>query len=302
MFGRPWPWLRRTSAQLDFVFGTRIHGNVAAILAGTPAFVLAHDTRTLELASYFEHPPSGHVRRPRPTPTPRSFHAEADYGPLARRARRPVPSAFIGLRRGSRLCAIVFEPGEDPTAFDRRIAAIDFPPAVRVRRNVLLHRLRGRSGRLLRRVSRSVAPAARCRRTRRALTSRAGSPRSGPPTPVGRFRGASRPHRMLRPARRRRRLPAAARPATHLAIVGTGMNSTMNARISECLGPGRVRDVGRPDGRLAGRDPRPVLADADPAAALDDDEPGRVRAGVGLDARVAREGELGDRAARRRTR
>ena len=37
-------------------FGTRIHGNIAALIAGTPAFVLAHDARTLELARYFEIP------------------------------------------------------------------------------------------------------------------------------------------------------------------------------------------------------------------------------------------------------
>ena len=51
------------------------------------------------------------------------------------------------------------------------------------------------------------------------------------------------------------------------------------------LGPGRVRDVGRPEDGLAGGDPGPLLADADPAAALDDDEPGRVRVG-----RAARSG------------
>ena len=60
------------------------------------------------------------------------------------------------------------------------------------------------------------------------------------------------------------------------------------------LGPGRVDDVGRPEDRLAGRDPGPLVADADPAAALDDDELGRVRVGVRLDPGVPREGQLGD--------
>lgn len=40
----------------DFSIGTRIHGNIAAILAGTPALTIAIDTRTLELAEYFKIP------------------------------------------------------------------------------------------------------------------------------------------------------------------------------------------------------------------------------------------------------
>ncbi|MBQ9983302.1 MAG: polysaccharide pyruvyl transferase family protein [Lachnospiraceae bacterium] len=36
----------------DFSFGTRIHGNIAAIVAGVPAFVFAPDARILELAQY----------------------------------------------------------------------------------------------------------------------------------------------------------------------------------------------------------------------------------------------------------
>lgn len=44
-------WIRYM-ARRDFVFGTRIHGNIAAVLAGTPAMVLAHDSRTAELAQF----------------------------------------------------------------------------------------------------------------------------------------------------------------------------------------------------------------------------------------------------------
>ena len=48
-------WLEHL-AGIDFSYGTRIHGNIAAILAGTPAYVLAHDSRTAELADYHAIP------------------------------------------------------------------------------------------------------------------------------------------------------------------------------------------------------------------------------------------------------
>jgi len=49
------PWMDFMKAQ-SFAIGTRIHGNVVPLLAGTPAHVIAHDSRTLELARYFEIP------------------------------------------------------------------------------------------------------------------------------------------------------------------------------------------------------------------------------------------------------
>lgn len=48
-------WIRRMQ-DFDFSAGPRIHGNIAAILAGTPAVVFAHDSRTQELAEYHEIP------------------------------------------------------------------------------------------------------------------------------------------------------------------------------------------------------------------------------------------------------
>lgn len=54
-FADPMPWIDFLATQ-DFACGTRIHGNVAALLAGTPAFQLAHDSRTLELAQFHRIP------------------------------------------------------------------------------------------------------------------------------------------------------------------------------------------------------------------------------------------------------
>jgi hypothetical protein len=156
MFVDPWPWFAHLR-ELDFVFGTRIHGNVAAILAGTPGYVFAHDSRTLELSRYFEIPHRV-MSDVHPDTDAAELYAEADYGPLLA-GHQARFERFIGFveRQGLRH---VFAPGEDPGAFDRRIAAIDFPPAVRVRRNVLLHRIRLRSNLLLRRGSRPAAIAA----------------------------------------------------------------------------------------------------------------------------------------------
>ena len=48
-------WLAFLS-QRDFSIGTRIHGTIAALLAGTPAVLLTHDTRTTELADAMNIP------------------------------------------------------------------------------------------------------------------------------------------------------------------------------------------------------------------------------------------------------
>lgn len=50
--------------QKDFSFGSRIHGNIAAVLNGTPAFVFTTDTRTEELCRYhnIQHMPAEQVK------------------------------------------------------------------------------------------------------------------------------------------------------------------------------------------------------------------------------------------------
>ncbi len=122
----PWPWMNDL-ARADFSFGTRIHGNITALLAGTPAYVLAHDSRTLELARYFEIPHRLMSEVGADTDAAQ-LYAEADYSPTisGHAARFATFVDYLG-RQG---LEHVFAEGEDPTAFDRKIAATRFPPAV----------------------------------------------------------------------------------------------------------------------------------------------------------------------------
>ena len=50
-FANAQPWINWLKTR-DLSFGTRIHGNIAATLAGTPAVVLPFDARTRELCEY----------------------------------------------------------------------------------------------------------------------------------------------------------------------------------------------------------------------------------------------------------
>jgi len=43
-------------AERDFVIGTRFHGAMAALLAGTPALVICHDSRTTEMCRFLGVP------------------------------------------------------------------------------------------------------------------------------------------------------------------------------------------------------------------------------------------------------
>ncbi len=49
-------WVNHIAESYDFAFGTRFHGNVAALQAGVPALWLEHDTRLQELCAHFALP------------------------------------------------------------------------------------------------------------------------------------------------------------------------------------------------------------------------------------------------------
>jgi hypothetical protein len=54
-------WMQFMKDNFDFSVGTRIHGNIAAILSGVPAVVVYQDLRTRELAEFFDIPAVDHL-------------------------------------------------------------------------------------------------------------------------------------------------------------------------------------------------------------------------------------------------
>ncbi len=133
----PWPWIADL-ATFDFAFGSRIHGNLAALIAGTPAFALAHDARTLELARYFEIP---HLTIPElaTDADAADLHERADFGPMidGHRQRWQRFADYLG-RHGLEHS---FNDADDAADFDRSITEIGYPgaitapsPAARLRR------------------------------------------------------------------------------------------------------------------------------------------------------------------------
>ncbi|MEV6170449.1 polysaccharide pyruvyl transferase family protein [Streptomyces sp. NPDC051954] len=112
----------------DFSFGSRIHGNIAALLAGTPATVLCGDSRTLELCRYFGIP----HRRIDQLPDgvdPASLYEEADLTELTggHQERFERFTAFLD-RNGLRN---TFTHGDGGAAFDERMRALAFPAGIR---------------------------------------------------------------------------------------------------------------------------------------------------------------------------
>lgn len=111
----------------QYMMGTRIHGNVAALLAGTPATLISMDQRTHELGEFHEIPT---IRRPdmKPDDTIASVYERSDW------------TAFNnGLQgRYENLCRFfeanglehIGQPGKANPAYDEALAKAKLPPPV----------------------------------------------------------------------------------------------------------------------------------------------------------------------------
>lgn len=169
-FVEPWPWLAYLRS-VDFAFGTRIHGNIAALMAGRPAVVLAHDSRTLELARYFEIP-HRRIGDVAPEVDAADLYADADYGPFNRghAARFATFTAYLA-RNG---LEHAFAAGEASPSFEVRAAETPWPGAVTIADRAAPRGLTGRWRRARRR-ARRLLRSSHVRRLRVAATkARAG--------------------------------------------------------------------------------------------------------------------------------
>lgn len=126
LFVDTWTWYDFLARQ-DFVYGTRFHGNVAGLLAGTPAMMLAHDSRTLELAEYHQMPHRVQPHFDEPVSV-EDLYAATDLSAFnaAMPERFDRYAAFLernGLEHR-------WQQGRDASLFDARLAEASFPPAV----------------------------------------------------------------------------------------------------------------------------------------------------------------------------
>lgn len=126
MFVDTWTWYDFL-AEHEFAYGTRFHGNVAALLGGTPAMLLAHDSRTLELAEHHRMP---HQIMSELTAdiTAEELYEATDLTEF----NAAMPENFdryTGFLERNGLDHI-WSGGATTTEFDSKLAAADLPPAV----------------------------------------------------------------------------------------------------------------------------------------------------------------------------
>jgi len=111
----------------EFAFGTRIHGTIAAILAGVPTMLLAHDSRTLELAEYHKipHIPIDQISEKMDA---KELIDSVDYTEF----NANLPETFDRLTRFFERNNLdhIYQPGNESDAFDRQLAGAQLPPMV----------------------------------------------------------------------------------------------------------------------------------------------------------------------------
>jgi hypothetical protein len=112
-------------AEQRFVFGSRFHGAAAALHAGTPAVLLAHDSRTLELAEVHAIP----VRSVEDLPAdPRELYQAADFTEY-NKVSAPRQQAYVEFLERNDL-EHSFDPENRDEEYEALLAATEFPPPI----------------------------------------------------------------------------------------------------------------------------------------------------------------------------
>ncbi|HWL98972.1 MAG TPA: polysaccharide pyruvyl transferase family protein [Nocardioidaceae bacterium] len=114
--------------ECEFAFGTRLLGNVAALLAGTPAMLLARDSGSVELAEYHGMPHRRFADVPADVDASDLF-AEFDPADFNRRYGDCFQAYVDFLDRNG--LAHIYSAGNASSEFDKRVEAATYPPAVR---------------------------------------------------------------------------------------------------------------------------------------------------------------------------
>lgn len=111
----------------DFVFGSRIHGSIAGILAGVPSMLLAHDSRTLELAEYHAIP---HVKVTDLSSKTdgRQLYEQTEYSEYNSRVTE-VQRRLAEFLEKNELSHVLNE-SDAATEFDKKVAAAELPDMV----------------------------------------------------------------------------------------------------------------------------------------------------------------------------
>ena len=122
----PRTWVEYLS-DFDFVFGSRIHGSIAGILAGVPTSLVVHDSRTLELDEYHAIPHTQLSAINSKTDAMRLFE-ETDYSKY--NARVPEIQQTLAKFLETNGLSHILNESDSATEFDRKLADAKLPDMV----------------------------------------------------------------------------------------------------------------------------------------------------------------------------
>lgn len=115
----------------DFSFGSRIHGNIVSILAGTPCFIAVSDKRIMELVDYHNIP---HImmKELKKDTSIVALHEKADFSAI-RKGHEKRFMHYLDFLRKNGLQTIFDEDGNAPeiSPFDRIIKEVRFAPPIK---------------------------------------------------------------------------------------------------------------------------------------------------------------------------